>query len=71
MDEENEKNTNVSLNIWEIKNIRYYLYQTIIKDNMYTDNYINFSKNLFKKFNIAIEELEPSNMGIHSSGNKE
>lgn len=61
MDEDTQEIINVPLTIWEVRNIRYYLYNTINKDNMYTSNYMDFLKNLFKKFDIVLAELEQPN----------
>ena len=71
MDEDTQEIINVPLTIWEVRKwisfqknypyIRYYLYNTINKDNMYTSNYMDFLKNLFKKFDIVLAELEQPN----------
>lgn len=63
MDEYAQKTVNVPLTIWELRDIRYYLYNNLRKEDVHTSFYINFLKNLFKKFNMAIEEFEPSNIG--------
>lgn len=68
MDEDTQEIINVPLTIWEVRNIRYYLYNTINKDNMYTSNYMNFLKNLFKKFDIVLEELEQPQKSIGTVG---
>lgn len=55
MHEDNQKTISVDLTLYELNDLRYYLYSIINQDSVYTTNYINFAKNLFQKLDEARE----------------
>lgn len=59
MDEYESKTIDVPLNLGELRNLRYHAY-IVLNDQIYTPEYQEFMRNLFKKLDTALDKLSDS-----------
>lgn len=55
----------VTLTYYELRHIRYHFWNISKDDKIYTDNHLKFAKNMYEKFNNAINEINDKNREIN------